>query len=213
MAWKYLVGVTVGAFQADAVAVRETAEILEQAEQLGDDLSLSSARCLHGFILAQQPEPDRGRGLALLSLAREAVTQQRSIAAYLSAIDLEFAIDKERQGDVDGSIGALQSIVEIDIATGGIWATGRATEVLVETLLRRGRPADIEAARQAIERTAAVPIEQGVVIHELPLLRLRALLGQVCGGEAEYRAYRDRYRAMANKIGFEAHIAKADAMP
>jgi adenylate cyclase len=163
--------------------------------------------------LAQQPGPDRGRGLALLSLAREAVTQQRSIAAYLSAIDLEFAIDKERQGDVDGSIGALQSIVEIDIATGAIWATGRATEVLVETLLRRGRPADIEAARQAIERTAAVPIEQGVVIYELPLLRLRALVGQACGDEAEYRTYRDRYRAMANEIGFEAHIAKADAMP
>jgi hypothetical protein len=40
----------------------------------------------------------------------------------------------------------------------------------------------------------------------------RALLAQAHGDEASYRDYRDRYRAMANDLGFEGHIATAAAM-
>jgi adenylate cyclase len=211
MAWKYLAGVTVGAVRPDATAVRETAEILEMAEQSGDDLSLASARSLHGFILAQQTGPDRDRGLALLALAREAVAQGRSLAAYLSSIDCEFATERALRGDVDGAIEALQSIVEAEIVSGGLGRIGGTTETLVEILLRRGGPADIEAAREAIDRAEAVPT-QAVVIYDLPLLRLRALLARACGDEVEYRRHRDRYRALANEVGFDEHIAKAEAM-
>jgi adenylate cyclase len=206
-------GVTVGAVRPDATAVRETAEILEMAEQSGDDLSLASARSLHGFVLAQQTGPDRDRGLALLAVAREAVTQGRSLAAYLSSIDCEFATERALRGDVDGAIQALQSIVEAEIASGGLGTIGCTTESLAELLLRRGRPADIEAAREAIDRAAAVPTEAGVVIYDLPLLRLRALLARACGDEVEYRRHRDRYRALANEVGFEGHMAKAETMP
>jgi hypothetical protein len=33
------------------------------------------------------------------------------------------------------------------------------------------------------------------------------------GDETSYRDYRDRYRAMATSLGFEGHIAWAEAMP
>jgi adenylate cyclase len=71
--WKYAFGVLAGALLPDAAAVRETAEILQLAQQRADDLSVWSARFLLGFILAQQPEPGRGRGLSLLATVREAV--------------------------------------------------------------------------------------------------------------------------------------------
>jgi hypothetical protein len=45
------------------------------------------------------------------------------------------------------------------------------------------------------------------------LLRLQALLAQALGDEARYREYRDRYRDMARSLGFEGHIAWAEAMP
>ena len=51
-----------------------------------------------------------------------------------------------------------------------------------------------------------------MVIYEIALLRLRALLARACGDELEYRQYVDRYRAMANEIDFEGHIAMAAAM-
>jgi hypothetical protein len=51
----------------------------------------------------------------------------------------------------------------------------------------------------------------GVLVETL--LRLRALLAHGHGDEAAYRDYRDRYRAKARSLGFEGHIAWAEAMP
>jgi hypothetical protein len=84
---------------------------------------------------------------------------------------------------------------------------------LVETLLDRGADGDVTEAEAAIERLAAAPADDGLVIREVWLLRMRALLGQAQGDEASYRDYRDRYRAMAKTLGFEGHIAWAEAMP
>jgi adenylate cyclase len=88
-----------------------------------------------------------------------------------------------------------------------------AINVLVESLLRRGGDADLQEARAAIERLAAVPTDPGYVLHEITLLRLRALLARAHGDEGSYRDYRDRYRAMATSLGFEGQIAWAEAMP
>jgi hypothetical protein len=44
-------------------------------------------------------------------------------------------------------------------------------------------------------------------------LLLRALLARALGDETGYRNYRDRYRDMARTLGFEGHIAWAEAMP
>ena len=57
------------------------------------------------------------------------------------------------------------------------------------------------------------PADDGLVIREIWLLRLRALLARAHGDEAAYRDYRDRYRAMATSLGFEGHMAWAEAMP
>jgi adenylate cyclase len=60
---------------------------------------------------------------------------------------------------------------------------------------------------------AEVPTEPGFVLYEIVLMWLRALLAQAVGDEAAYPAFRDRYRAMATSLGFEGHIALAEAMP
>ena len=68
-------------------------------------------------------------------------------------------------------------------------------------------------AEAAIERLAGAPADEGLAIREVWLLRLRALLARAYGDEAAYRDYRDRYRAMAKKLGFAGHMAWAEAMP
>ncbi|MGO9155941.1 hypothetical protein, partial [Mycobacterium sp.] len=72
---------------------------------------------------------------------------------------------------------------------------------------------DIAEAQAAIDTLAAVPTDPGFVLHELPLLRMRALLARAHGDDDAYRDYRDRYRDMAKTLGFEGHIAWAEAMP
>ncbi len=88
-----------------------------------------------------------------------------------------------------------------------------ATCVLVETLLDRGTDGDVVEAEAAIERLAAAPADEGLVIRDIWLLRLRALLARSHGDEARYREYRDRYRNIAKTLEFEGHIAWGAAMP
>ena len=61
-----------------------------------------------------------------------------------------------------------------------------ATGVLVETLLDRGADGDMVEAEAAIERLAAAPADEGLVLREIWLLRLRALLARAHGDAAAY---------------------------
>jgi adenylate cyclase len=89
---------------------------------------------------------------------------------------------------------------------------GWCTTVLVEALLNRGRDGDLGEAQNAIDNLAETPTEPGFVYHQLPLLRLNALLAKARGDDDRYRDFRERYRARAESSGFEGHIALAHAM-
>ena len=82
----------------------------------------------------------------------------------------------------------------------------------METLLDHAADGDVAEAEAAIERLAAAPAEESLVISEIWLLRLRTLLARAHGDDVAYRDYRNRYRAMAESLGFEGHIAFAEAM-
>jgi hypothetical protein len=79
-------------------------------------------------------------------------------------------------------------------------------------VLERGADGDGAEAEAAIERLAAAPVDEGLVLRDIWPLRLRALLAKAQGDAADYRDYRDRYRDMATSLGFEGHIAWAEAM-
>jgi hypothetical protein len=71
----------------------------------------------------------------------------------------------------------------------------------------------VAEAGAVIERLAAAPADEGLVMRDIWLLRLRALLAQAHGDDTGYRDYRDRYRDIAKTLGFEGHIAWSEAMP
>ena len=88
-----------------------------------------------------------------------------------------------------------------------------ATGALVETLLDRGAESDVGEAEAAIERLGAAATDDGLALRDTWLLRLHALLARAQGDAATYAHFRDRYRDMAKTLGFEGHIAWAEAMP
>ena len=88
-----------------------------------------------------------------------------------------------------------------------------ATGVLVQTLLDRRADADIGEAEAAIERLAAAPAHGRLLVRDIWLLRLRALLARAHGDATAYTDFRDRYREIARSLGYEGHIAWAEAMP
>ena len=71
----------------------------------------------------------------------------------------------------------------------------------------------VKRVEAAILTLAAYPTEPRFVLHDIWLLRLRALLAHARGDDADYGELRDAYRKMATKLGFEGHMAWAEAMP
>ena len=57
--------------------------------------------------------------------------------------------------------------------------------------------------QEVIDRLAAVPTDPRFVLHEIPLLRLRALVARQGGDQTGYRDWVDRYRATATACGFQ----------
>ena len=49
--------------------------------------------------------------------------------------------------------------------------------------------------------------------RDIVVLRLRTLLAKAPKDDVAYRDLRERYRAMANLLGYEGHMAWAEAMP
>ena len=60
--YKYIVAVPVGALAVDAAALRETAEALRIAEQVGDDHTLALARLIGELVLVHHGDPHREEG-------------------------------------------------------------------------------------------------------------------------------------------------------
>ena len=199
---------------ADDAALRDIEEALALAERSSDDLALGLARFTLGVALVHRDSPaERERGLELLGQVRDMCLQGRFYLSLLAVVDMCTARERARRGDRDGAIPLLREVVDDLFHAGQLRTCIRATAFLVETLLERGAGDDVAEAEAAIDRLAAAPADDGLVIREIWLLRLRALLARARGDDTGYRDYRDRYRAMATSLGFEGHIAWAEAMP
>ena len=213
MWFSYVIAIPFGVLLPDATALRDTGEMLAIAQQSGDDLVLDLARGVRGVALLAHGGPDREAAFDLLAMVRERCVSQTFALTPLPMLDIHIAEANGRSGDLDGAIELARTVVDDMFDSGGCIWTALATSVLVETLLQRGGNADLREAETVIDRLAAVPTDPGFVLHDITLLRLRALLARARGDEASYRDYRDRYRDMAKTLGFEGHIAWAEAMP
>jgi hypothetical protein len=208
------IAATANALVAPTVAVlREAEEALTIAEQSGGNVVVGQGMQYLGLLLVRMGGSSRARGFQLLDEVRAMAVEKRYNEATIPLIDTDVALEKLRVGDIAGAIALSRRAVNDFSRTGeGLW-TGYGTNVLVETLLRRGTPADLQDAKVAVDRLSALPVDPGFVVHSIWLLRAQILLARARGDDAAYRALRDSYRKMANELGFEGHMAMAEAMP
>jgi class 3 adenylate cyclase len=211
----YCAGIPVGVRAADHRAVREIEDALRIAERSGDDLALAITRMALGVALVHRhTTAERDRGQELLAGVSDAFLRRGHNLADLPIVDLYLARERAGHGDGDDAVLRIRTVIDHLIREGQLLAWGiPATGVLVETLLDRSAENDVAEAEAAIERLASAPTEEGAVIRDVWLLRLRALLARARGDAATYRDFRDRYRDMAKTLGYEGHIAWAEAMP
>jgi class 3 adenylate cyclase len=215
VAYAYILGIPGGVLRPDDSVVRESEDALQNAERSGDDHAVTLARMTLGLALVHRPmASERDRGHKLLAEVSEAFLRPGHYLCELPIINVHLARERARRGDRDEAIPLMRAAVdhlfrEERLVAWGVPATG----VLVETLLDRLDVADVAEAEAAIERLATAPADAGLVMREIWLLRLSALLARARGDDTAYRDYRGRYRDMARTLGFEGHIAWAEAMP
>jgi class 3 adenylate cyclase len=208
--YTYLVGIPAGVLRPDDRAVREIEDALRMAERSGDDHALSNAQITLGLALVHRPtDAERARGQKLLAEVSDVFN---FLGDLLQIVQVYLARERARRGDRDEAILLMRAAVD-HLLRERLLLGGAAPVVLVETLLYRGTDDDVAEAEAAIERLATAPAEDGLVIRDIWLLRLRALLARAHGDEAAYRDYRDRYRDLARTLGFEGHMKWAEAMP
>jgi class 3 adenylate cyclase len=212
--YAYLPGIPGGAVRPDDSVVREIEDALRIAERSSDDFALAMARVTLGVALVHRhTDADRDRGQTLLAEVSAMLLRGGYMLAEIPLVEVYAARERARRGDRDEAIPLLRAAVDHMFSEGQLLGWGiPATGVLVETLLDRGAESDVAEAEAAIERLAAAPADEGLVIRDIWLLRLRALLARAHGDAAAYADFRDRYREMAKTLGFEGHIAWAEAM-
>jgi len=210
----YFPGIPAGVLRPDDRAVRAIEDALRIAERSGDDFALALARLtLGGALVHRRTAAEGDRGHKLLALVSDVFVRRRQQLCELPIINVYLARERARRGDRDEAIPLIRAAADHLFRQGRLLGWGvPATGVLVETLLDRGAESDVVEAEAAIQRLAAAPADEGLVIRDIWLLRLGALLAQAHGDDTAYRDYRDRYRDMARTLGFEGHIAWAEAM-
>ena len=209
-AWCYA-GVFYGVQRADdSEALRACEEAMQHAERDSSDTALMFAMYeVGGVLLHRDDADDRSRGFELIVEAREWMPNR--IPSLVPLTDLWVARETARRGDRDTAVTLMRKAVD-DLPMSQRPGYGvYGIRVLVEALIERGGPGDLAEAQEAIDRLAHLRADEVLAMRDIWLLRLRALLARA-RGDVAYRDLVDRYHAMAESLGFEGHIAWAEAM-
>jgi hypothetical protein len=209
--WTYGAAITYGVLRADDSALRASEEAVQTAQRASSDTGLIFAEFSLGVALLYRDDAvDRHRGLELMLQVRDMLRER--IPSLVPVTELVAAPERARRGDRDAAISMMRQAVDELHQAGrlgyGIWGTS----VLVETLLERGAEGDLAEAQEAFDWLANLPTDDGSAMREITLVRLRALLARAHGDDVVYRDLVSRYRALAESLGFEGHIAMAEAM-
>jgi len=212
VAWKYGLGIQYGVLRVDNSAVDSMEAAVQTAARSSNNLVLGLAEYTLGVaLLHRAAAADRSRGVELMVQFRDKCLVD-GVLFLIPVAELWVARDRAACGDADAAIPVMRQAVEELYEAGGLayrlWATG----VLAGTLLERGAAGDVAEAQELIDRLANLRADEDWAMREITLLRLRALLARARGDDDAYPDLVNRYRDMAESLGFEGHIAWAEAM-
>jgi hypothetical protein len=167
------------------------------------------AEYMLGLVLLYRDATERGRGLELMVRARD--WQQERIPSLVPVTEVWIAREMARRHR-DKAIVAMRTAVEdMPLAERPGYAF-YGTSMLVEALLERAAEGDLTEAQEAIDQLAHLRTDEVWAMRDIWLLRLRTLMARARGDDVIYRELVGHYRQMAKFLGFEGHIAWAEAM-
>ncbi len=212
IAWTYGLAIHYGVLRADDSAMRACEEAMQTAQDAGNGIAVLGTRFTLGLALLNlDAAADRDRGLQLMAQARD-ISLPKGAPSLVPVATVVTAREMARRGDRDSAIPVMRNAVGDLHKEERLGWSVMSTGIFVETLLERGAEGDLAEAEEAIDWLAELPAERDSAAREITLLRLRVLLARARGDDIAYRDLVSRYRAMAESLGFEGHIAWAKAL-
>ncbi|OBC17134.1 cyclase [Mycobacterium sp. 852013-50091_SCH5140682] len=209
--WTYGLGLVYGVLRADDSTLDAMTEAVQTAEWASSDIALIFAEfALGGALLCRDSLADRDRGLELIVQALE--WQRERMPSLVPSTELALGREKAVRGDHDAVIPVMRQAVDDLCRIGWYGYAVYGIGAMVETLLERGTDHDLAEAEEAIMRLGDLRAEQDSAMCTLMMLRLRALLARARGTDVAFRDWAFQYREMAESLGFEVHIAQANAI-
>lgn len=210
LAWTYGLEIAYGVFLADDSAVRASEEAMRTAQRTGNDNAVTLCEYGLGLVLLHRENPnDRRRGLELMEQAL--VMLRVRIPSLVPVTALWVARERARVGDRDAAITMMRGAVDELYEDGRIGYCLAGIGILAEALIERGAGGDLADAEAEIDRVATLRADDVLAIRDVTVLRLRALLARA-RADPSYRDLAASYRAMAESLGYDGHIASAQAM-
>lgn len=198
-------GIARGVFLADAKALREIESALSSVERSSGDAALVLLRMTFAIALIHQGI-DRKRGYDGLRQLRETCVKENFVMNMVPVFNTYLALELAEHGHAHEAIQCWRAIAEEGEQSGRLNNIDLPYVFMVEQLVAQGDYVEADQQICRLER-AVSGCEWGS--REIAALRLRVLLAQARGDETGYRTLRDRYRTLANKHGYEGHIAWA----
>jgi class 3 adenylate cyclase len=210
ISWTYGMEMPNGVLLADDAALRAIEAAVQIAEGFSNDLAVGLVKMSLGTaLLSRDATADRDRGLEVMVQIRQ---WQRERAPSLAPVsELIVGPEKARRGDRDGAIAMTRKAADELHEAGRFGYCVLANGTLADLLLQRDAEGDLAEAQRVIDRLAQLP-DDGTAMRDITLLRVRTLMARARGDDVAYPDLASRYGAMAKSLGYEGHIAWAEAM-
>ncbi|MEZ0358149.1 adenylate/guanylate cyclase domain-containing protein [Mycobacterium sp. SA01] len=208
LAWTYSLEIGYGVLQADDSAVEASQRAVETAQRVGNDNAVTLAEYGLGLALMyRHSESERRRGLELMD---KALAMLRVRVPSLVPVTQMFAArQRAKFGDRDTAIPVIRDALATLREQRSLGWIVAGVAILVEALAERRADGDLAEAHDALAGLDDLYFDHGSAIVDITRLRLRALLARARDEDDQYRQLASDYRAMAESLGFEGHMAWA----
>ncbi|MDX1887211.1 ATP-binding protein [Mycolicibacterium sp. 120270] len=186
----------------------------QMAERSAEDIALVMMRMTMGFSLAEgRNSGDVQRGHELLAELGEMCAREQYAMNIIAPLELYKARTLLAGGNIDEAVDRARFALDEILRSGNIINHPNGVVGLVEMLLARGAPRDLDEAEAAIDRLETTLPARRWAMRDIFAIRARTLLARARGDKAAYRDHRDRYRAVANELGYQGHMLWAAELP
>jgi adenylate cyclase len=179
-------------------ALEDAREALHRAEAYGDNFATACALWACGTVLLRLDRRSERTAVEYLKSAREIINKHRTVVVALAPIEADLALIAAREGDVDGAIETMRTVIGRQLENFDVTFMGVTFPALIQLLVERGREDDLAEADMMV-----AGLEAQAAQLKLPAMQLCAAFCRIViartdeGRQTAERGYAEIAKSMS----------------